>query len=245
MRRGLHLSPRAGRGRREASGEGASPHNVRCDLPQEPLTPTLSPQRAGRGRRGAECAAMSYAMALPLHWADLDLPLAASLAAAARAEPRRWREPSALSGRFLRGLPRRDVFRPDFRQRMPGSRSGARLSTTSSAAITPDPGPERSSPPGCTVRFRPAADEPPQCVLGPSVHKLSPRDPVCGAPWMTAKLRKRHFFAGRSLHTEEVVGSIPASPAHLLPTMSENRHPIGSAPRLKPLGVESCQSKWF
>jgi hypothetical protein len=43
-----HLAPLAGRGRRAAPGEGDSPR-VRCSWMQ-PLTPTLSPRRAGRGR---------------------------------------------------------------------------------------------------------------------------------------------------------------------------------------------------
>src|SRR5207237_978930 len=48
--RDLHLSPLAGRRRRVlyAPGEGASPHAVPL---KGPLTPTLSPQRAGRGSR--------------------------------------------------------------------------------------------------------------------------------------------------------------------------------------------------
>src|SRR5262245_9622954 len=39
-----HLAPLAGRGRREAPGEGDSPHTRSRRLP---LTPTLSPQAAG------------------------------------------------------------------------------------------------------------------------------------------------------------------------------------------------------
>ena len=42
----IHLAPLAGRGRREAPGEGLSP---RVPVRREPLTPTLSPRRAGRG----------------------------------------------------------------------------------------------------------------------------------------------------------------------------------------------------
>src|ERR1700681_4770224 len=44
-----YLGPLAGRGRRVAPGEGDSPR-IRYSW-RQPLTPTLSPQKAGRGRR--------------------------------------------------------------------------------------------------------------------------------------------------------------------------------------------------
>src|SRR5436189_51812 len=45
----LNLAPLAGRGRREAPGEGASPRTRLSNLLKRPLTPTFSPQ-AGRRR---------------------------------------------------------------------------------------------------------------------------------------------------------------------------------------------------
>jgi hypothetical protein len=52
--RRFHLTPLAGRGRRQAAGEGAMRHDERCDSDKEPLIPTLSPQKRGEGE-GEPC----------------------------------------------------------------------------------------------------------------------------------------------------------------------------------------------
>ncbi len=95
---GSHLSPRAGRGRRKASGEGRCPTTRVSNSPREPLTPTLSPQRAGRGRSGAECAAGSHAITLRDEGGLMPSPRPSAAAPLVGRSVRRLEDPPLVAG---------------------------------------------------------------------------------------------------------------------------------------------------
>src|SRR5260370_26467403 len=86
--RALRLAPLAGRGRnlREAriSGEGVQVCRLAPSAWREPLTPTLSPRRAGRGRRGSGARLRSSVTRAELLFRQLRNPRTISSLAAGR-----------------------------------------------------------------------------------------------------------------------------------------------------------------